>query len=48
MSAIDLLIEPEWLIRVEPDATVLTGHAVAVHGGAIVEVLPAVQAVVTA
>lgn len=44
MSAIDLLIEPEWLIPIEPDATVLTGHAVAVHAGAIVEVLPADQA----
>ncbi len=44
MSAIDLLIEPEWLIPIEPGTTVLTGHAVAVHAGAIVEVLPADQA----
>lgn len=44
MQSIDLLIEPEWLLAVEPDDAVLTGHAVAVDGGAIVAVLPAAQA----
>ena len=41
MQSIDLLIEPEWLLAVEPDDAVLAGHAVAVDGGAIVAVLPA-------
>ena len=44
MQSIDLLIEPEWLLAVEPDDAVLAGHAVAVDGGAIVAVLPAAQA----
>lgn len=44
MQPIDLLIEPEWLIPIEPDASVLEGHAVAVHEGAIIAVLPAEQA----
>ena len=44
MHRIDLLIEPEWLLAIEPDDAVLSGHAVAVDGGAIVAVLPAAQA----
>ena len=38
---IDLLIEPEWLIQVEPAVEAQTGQAVAVHDGAIIAVLPA-------
>ncbi len=40
---VDLLIMPRWVIPVEP-AGVLTEHAVAVKDGAIVEVLPTVNA----
>ncbi len=38
---IDLLIEPRWLIPVEPRDVVLEDHAVAVAAGKIVDVLPA-------
>lgn len=38
---IDLLIEPRWLIPVEPRGRVLQGHAVAVAGGRILAILPA-------
>lgn len=44
MQPIDLLIEPEWLVAVAPDCQPRTGMAVAVHEGAIVDVLPAAQA----
>lgn len=45
MSAVDLLIEPEWLLpQAAASDEVLTGHAVAVHRGAIVAVLPAGEA----
>lgn len=44
MQTVDLLIEPEWLIPIEPDGAVLHGHAVVVHDGAILAVLPAGQA----
>lgn len=44
MQAIDLLIEPQWLIPIEPDMSVLEAHAVAVHDGEIVAVLPVEQA----
>lgn len=37
---IDLLIHPRWLIPVEPDHLVLSGHSVAVHDGRIVDILP--------
>lgn len=40
-EAIDLIIEPRWLVPVEPHGAVLEGHAVAVSGGRIIEVLPA-------
>ncbi len=40
MENIDLLICPRWLIPVEPGNTTLENHAVAVHGGRIVDVLP--------
>jgi 5-methylthioadenosine/S-adenosylhomocysteine deaminase len=38
---VDLLVEPRWLIPVEPDGAVLADHAVAVADGRIVAVLPA-------
>ena len=40
-QSIDLLIEPRWLIPVEPQGVVLDGYAVAVSAGKIVDVLPA-------
>ena len=40
---IDLLIEPSWIAAVNPDA-VLKNHAVAVHAGRIVAVLPSIEA----
>lgn len=42
-QTIDLLLAPRWVIPVEP-AGVLTGHAVAVHDGEIVAVLPLAEA----
>ncbi|WP_369927779.1 TRZ/ATZ family hydrolase [Xanthomonas sp. NCPPB 2632] len=41
---IDLLIEARWVVPVEPHAVVLDDHAVAVHGGEILAILPADQA----
>ncbi|MDD2664327.1 MAG: TRZ/ATZ family hydrolase [Dechloromonas sp.] len=41
--AIDLLIEARWIAPVDPD-TLLCNHAVAVHHGRIVDVLPTAQA----
>ena len=38
------LIQPRWLVPVEPAGAVLTGHAVAVRDGVIEAVLPADQA----
>lgn len=40
MQEIDLLVCPEWLIPVEPANQVLTDHAMAIHAGRIVELLP--------
>ncbi|UCH48291.1 MAG: TRZ/ATZ family hydrolase [Betaproteobacteria bacterium] len=37
---IDLLVEADWLLPVEPADVVLENHAVAIDGGRIVEVLP--------
>jgi 5-methylthioadenosine/S-adenosylhomocysteine deaminase len=39
-----ILIEPRWVIPVEPAATVLEAHAVALEGDRIVAVLPAAEA----
>ncbi len=39
-ESIDLLIEPRWLIPVEPHGVVLEDHAVAVSAGSILDVLP--------
>jgi 5-methylthioadenosine/S-adenosylhomocysteine deaminase len=41
---IDLLIEPGWIIPIEPAGVVLEGHALAVDQGRIVALLPAQQA----
>lgn len=41
---IDTLIFARWIIPVVPDQQVLESHAVAIHGGNIVELLPAEQA----
>ncbi len=40
MQPIDLLLEPRWLVPVEPHGAVLEGHAVAVDGERILAVLP--------
>ena len=44
MQPVDLLISARWVIPVEPHGRVLERHAVAVHGGRIVEILPEEQA----
>ncbi|HEX5961042.1 MAG TPA: TRZ/ATZ family hydrolase [Rhodanobacteraceae bacterium] len=41
---IDLLLSARWIVPVEPDRVVLEKHAVAIDAGAIVEVLPIVDA----
>lgn len=41
---IDTLIFPQWIIPVVPDQQVLEEHALAIHGGTILEILPAEQA----
>jgi 5-methylthioadenosine/S-adenosylhomocysteine deaminase len=43
-TPIDLLIEPGWVIPVEPAGVVLEGHTLAVHQGRILALLPAAQA----
>lgn len=43
-AEIDLLIEPRWLIPVEPAGVVLEEHALAVDGGRILDLLPAAEA----
>ncbi|NII54542.1 TRZ/ATZ family hydrolase [Luteibacter sp. SG786] len=43
-TEIDLLVEARWVVPVEPHAVVLDDHAVAVHGGEIVAVLPIAEA----
>ena len=42
-QTIDLLLEPRWIAAVDPDV-VLKNHAVAVHDGRIVDVLPTGEA----
>ena len=44
MESIDTLITARWVIPIEPAGLVLDDHAVAVHRGPIVAVLPAAQA----
>jgi 5-methylthioadenosine/S-adenosylhomocysteine deaminase len=43
-AAIDLLIEPSWIIPIEPAGVVLDGHALAVDQGRIAALLPAAEA----
>lgn len=43
-AAIDLLIEPSWIIPIEPANVALDGHALAVDRGRIVALLPAAEA----
>lgn len=43
-NVVDLLIEPRWLVPVQPAGVVLEQYAVAVRRGKIVAVLPAVEA----
>ncbi len=40
MQAIDTLIHAEWVVPIEPDETILENYSVAIHDGAILEVLP--------
>jgi 5-methylthioadenosine/S-adenosylhomocysteine deaminase len=44
MQPIDLLIEPRWLVPVEPHGVVLENHAVAIDGDRIVAVLQVAEA----
>jgi 5-methylthioadenosine/S-adenosylhomocysteine deaminase len=43
-AAIDLLIEPSWIIPIEPAGLVLDGHALAIDKGRIIALLPAAEA----
>ena len=45
MQDIDLLVQPRWLIPVQPEGVVLEHHALAVRDGRIVAVLPTDEAV---
>jgi 5-methylthioadenosine/S-adenosylhomocysteine deaminase len=44
LPRIDTLIEPRWIVPVRPHGVVLEGHSIAVDGGLIRAVLPAVEA----
>lgn len=44
MENIDLLIHARWIIPVEPANTVLEHHAIAIHDGRIIELLPGTDA----
>jgi len=44
MQPVDLLIEPRWIIPIEPEGVTLEGHALVVDGGRIVALLPAEEA----
>jgi 5-methylthioadenosine/S-adenosylhomocysteine deaminase len=41
---IDTLLRARWIIPVEPERTVLNDHALAIHGGRIVDILPIAEA----
>jgi 5-methylthioadenosine/S-adenosylhomocysteine deaminase len=43
MQPVDLLIEPRWIIPVEPEGIVLEGHALAVDADRIVALLPTAE-----
>ncbi|HET9678981.1 MAG TPA: TRZ/ATZ family hydrolase, partial [Gammaproteobacteria bacterium] len=44
MQPVDLLIHARWVVPVEPVGTILDNHALAVHQGKIVALLPSAQA----
>ena len=44
MQPIDTLVHARWVIPVEPHGAVLEHHAVAIHNGRIVAVLPSERA----
>ncbi|KPJ95529.1 MAG: N-ethylammeline chlorohydrolase [Gammaproteobacteria bacterium SG8_15] len=44
MQTVDTLIHAEWIITVDPDNTVLAQHAIAIHDGRIVDILPSAEA----
>ena len=44
MTAIDLLIHARWIIPIEPTQLVLEHHAIAIHDGAILALLPQQEA----
>jgi 5-methylthioadenosine/S-adenosylhomocysteine deaminase len=44
MQSVDLLVSARWVIPVEPAATVLADHSVAIEGGKIVALLPTGEA----
>ncbi len=44
MTTVDLLVVPHWIVPIEPAGVVLEEHALVVHDGRIVDVLPAGQA----
>jgi 5-methylthioadenosine/S-adenosylhomocysteine deaminase len=44
MQSVELLVSARWVIPVEPAATVLADHSVAIEGGRIVAVLPTGEA----
>lgn len=43
LGHVDLIIEPEWIIPVEPAGVTLVDHAIAIRGGRIVDLLPTQQ-----
>lgn len=44
MRSIDLLVIPRWIVPIEPAGVVLEGHAMAVHEGRILTLLPIAEA----
>jgi len=44
MESIDTLITARWVVPIEPDSRVLEDHAVAIHRGSIVAIVPAREA----
>ena len=44
MRSIDLLVIPRWIVPIEPAGVVLEGHALAMHEGRILALLPVAEA----
>ncbi len=44
MQTVDTLIHAEWIITVDPNNTVLAQHAIAIHDGRIIDILPSAEA----